>query len=104
MLRKLAIGSAAAAFIAVAGIVSGSAPANAGVHVSVGIPGFFGFWAPGYYYAPPPPVYYRPYASYRPYAYYRPRYYAPRYYARGYYGRRYYAHDHDGRYRRHNWR
>jgi len=109
MLRKFAFGSAAAAFIAVAGMVSGTAPANAGVHVSIGIPGIFGFWAPGYYYAPPA-AYYGPYGYYGPYAYYDgPRYYAPRYYGRDRYGWR----RNDGRYdhhdyyrgdRRHNWR
>ncbi len=110
MLRKFVLGSAAAAFIAVAGIVSGTAPASAGVHVSVGIPGFFGFWAPGYY--APAPRYYRPYGYYRPQARYRPRYYAPRYYAPRYRPRyyaprynapRYYARPYSHRYGN-NWR
>jgi hypothetical protein len=112
MLRKFAVGSAAAAFIAVAGMVASSAPANAGVHVSIGIPGIFGFWAPGYYYAPPPAAYYGPYAYYgHGPGYYGRGYYGRRYYNRGYYGRGYYGHRYDhGRYgynghnRHQNWR
>jgi len=59
MLRKIIAGSAAAAFIAVAGLAAISAPAAAGVRVHIGVPGFFGYWGPGYYPAYPAyPAYY----------------------------------------------
>ncbi len=104
MLRKFVLGSAAAAVIAVAGIASTSAPAEAGVHVSVGIPGFFGLWAPGYYYAPPP-AYYGPYGYYAPPpAYYRPRYGARRYYAPRRYRAPYHRYSYRGRYEHRDWR
>ena len=79
MLRKIIVSGAAAAFIAVAGLVGVSAPADAGVRVNIGVPGFFGYWGPGYY-----PGYY---GGYRPQY---PAYYGG-YYGGGYYGNPYYG-------------
>jgi hypothetical protein len=74
-------------------------PAEAGVSVSIGLPGF-GIYVPGppIVYAPPPPVYYAPPAYYAPPVYYRPHY-RP-YYGRPVYGRPYYGgyRGHRGRY------
>jgi hypothetical protein len=53
-------------------------PANAAVHVGIGLPGPVVYPAP--YYAPPPCY------AYGPYACPRPIYYGPRYWAPGWYG------------------
>ena len=71
MLRKIVISGAAAAFVAIAGLATTSAPADAGVSVHIGVPGFYGYWGPRYY--PSYPAYYGGY------------------YARPYYGNAYYG-------------
>ncbi len=88
MLRKFVYGGVAAAIIAVAGVGATSQPAEAGVHVSIGLPGFFGYWGPAYY-----PGYYTPYPAYP--AYYGGYYGAPVYYYNRGYRNYYYDRRHD---------
>jgi hypothetical protein len=79
MFKKIVISGAAAAFIAVAGLATVSAPAEAGVRVHIGVPGFYGYWGPGFY--PSYPALYGGHYG---------GYYAQPYYG-GYYGNAYYG-------------
>lgn len=74
---------AAAGALLAGGIILSTAPANAAVHIGIGVPGPVVYPAPAAYYGPP--CY-----AYGPYACPRPAYYAPAYY--GYWGPRWYGH------------
>ncbi len=91
--RRLAV--AAVAVAGLAAPMAASAPAQARVFVSVGVPGFWGYYGPRHY---PYPAYY----GYAPYPYYYGYPYA--YPARVYFGRPWYGHPYlHGRWHRH-WR
>lgn len=68
------IAKVAASALLAGGVALATAPANAAVHVGIGIP------SPVYYPAPPPFYGPRPCYAYGPYACPRPVYYGPVYY------------------------
>jgi hypothetical protein len=85
MIKRTILGIAGAAALAMAALAGQAGEAQAGVHVSIGVPGLYigpgpyyygGYWAP--------PVYYGPYYHPRYYYHRRAPYHCHKWWANGY--------------------